>query len=300
MLDNKARFGKWLDLILKMLDGQNHTVKELAEVLGTSERNLYYTFSSLKSCGFIVVRNHPYYYIDARSPFLQEILKSTDFTSREAMFIYGLMNAVDDADPMVGMIKRKLLRNYGLNELSDVRFQKRVYENQMKLSRAIKQKRCVILHEYSSPHSLTVSDRVVEPFLFLGDKTDVRAFEINSKVNKTFKVSRIGSVEIVDVPWFNMQYHKAVYTDMFMFSGEEQYHVKLRFDLLAHRIMLEEYPHSRGLMTQDGADHWIFEADLVSYVGIARFVLGLFSNVTVLEDDGLKAFLQQKINGMQL
>ena len=103
---------------------------------------------------------------------------------------------------------------------------------------------------------------------------------------------------MVDTPWFNLAQHKEVYTDMFMFSGEEQFHVRLRFDLLAHRIMLEEYPHARNLMTQEDDAHWIFEADLVSYVGIARFILGLFANIEVLEDDGLRLFLKQRISSM--
>ena len=87
---------------------------------------------------------------------------------------------------------------------------------------------------------------------------------------------------------------------MFMFSGEEKHHVKLRFSLLAHRIMLEEYPHSKSLMTQDDSTHWIFEADLVSYIGISRFVLGLFSDIEILEDDGLRQFLRQKISAMSV
>ena len=46
---------KWLDLIQAMTDGQNHTANELAEVLGTSVRNLYYTLDVLRESGFEVV-----------------------------------------------------------------------------------------------------------------------------------------------------------------------------------------------------------------------------------------------------
>lgn len=300
MVDNKARLGKWLELILKMLDGHNYTVSELAGILGTTQRNLYYTLHVLADNGFVVVHHPPYYYLDPRSPFLQELVRITDFTESEALYLHGLLSAVDGSNPEVGMLRRKLVRNYGLHELMDVKFQKKVYNNQAKLDDAIRRRRCVILHDYSSPHSLSVSDRVVEPFMFLGDKTDLRAYELKSKVNKTFKIARIGRVEVVDTPWFNLSQHKEVFTDMFMFSGEERYHVKLRFNLLAHRIMLEEYPHARGLMTQEDDAYWIFEADLVSYIGIARFILGLFNDIEVLEDDGLRIFLRQRVGSMHI
>lgn len=300
MTDNRARFGKWLDLILAMIDGQNHTAKELAEVLGTTPRNLYYTLNVLSEYGFVVVHNNPYYYLDPRSPFFREIAKTVDFTETEAMYLHSLLRAVNDTNAMVGLLRRKLERNYALRLFLDVKFQHQVYSNQSQLEVAIKQRRCVILHNYSSPHSHSVSDRVIEPFMFLGDKSDIRAYELKSHLNKTFKVSRIGSVEVVDTPWFNTSKHREAYTDMFMFSGEEKHHVKLRFNLLAQRVMLEEYPHSKSLMTQEDNTHWIFEADLVNYVGISRFVLGLFSDIEILEDEGLRQFLRKKISAMSL
>ena len=300
MTENKARFGKWLDLLLAMTDGRNHTVKELAQVLGTTTRNLYYTLNVLSDYGFVVVHENLYYYLDPRSPFFQEIAKTVDFTETEALYIHGLLSAVNDSNAMVGLLRRKVERNYGLRLFMDIKFQHQVYSNQSQLEVAIKQRRCVILHNYSSPHSHSVSDRVIEPFMFLGDKSDIRAYELKSHQNKTFKVSRIGTVEVVDTPWINTSKHKEVYTDMYMFSGEEKHHVKLRFSLLAHRIMLEEYPHSKSLMTQDDSTHWIFEADLVSYIGISRFVLGLFSDIEILEDDGLRQFLRQKISAMSV
>ncbi len=87
---------------------------------------------------------------------------------------------------------------------------------------------------------------------------------------------------------------------MFMFSGERKFHIKLRFSLLAHRLMLEEYPHSAVLMTGEGDGHWLFEADVVNYVGISRFILGLFDEIEVLENEGLRSFLRSKIERMKL
>lgn len=287
---------KWLDLIQAMTDGQNHTANELAEVLGTSVRNLYYTLDVLRVSGFEVVHEGRNYHLHPRSTFFQSIASAVDFTENEAVYLHGLLTAVEKDNAMASMLKRKLERYYSLKQYTDVRIQRHVYNNVTQLERAMRRKCVAILHGYSSPHSSTVTDRLVEPFAFLGDKSDVRAYELKSGVNKTFKVSRIDRVELVDTPWFNESKHKEVFTDMFMFAGEDKYRIRLRFDLLARNLMLEEYPHSISMITQEDEGHWIFEAELVSYVGISRFILGLFDHVEVLENDDLKAFLNEKMS----
>ncbi len=298
MEKNKIRFGKWLDLIMVMIDGRNHTAKELAEVLGTTARNFYYTLNVLREYGFIIIHDRTYYSLDARSPFFQMIADSVDFTETETIFLHGMLSAARDDDAQAARLKRKLERYYGIKMFASETFRHKILHVVNILERAIKMKKCVILHGYSSPHSRSVTDRVVEPFLFLGDKEDIRAYEIKTKTNKTFKISRIESVELVDTPWFNEAKHKQAYTDMFMFSGEDRYHVKLRLDRLAHHLMLEEYPHSLHSMTPAGTDYWIFETDLVSYVGITRFILGLYDNVKILEGEGLKEYIQIKIESL--
>lgn len=286
---------KWLDLITAMTDGQKHTAADLSAVLGTSVRNFYYTLDVLRASGFVIVHEGRYYHLHPRSPFFQSVASAVDFTENEAVYLHGLLTAVEKDNAMASMLKRKLERYYNLSQYTDVRILRHVYNNVTQIERAMRRKRVVILHGYSSPHSQSVTDRVVEPFAFLGDKNDVRAFEVKTGVNKTFKVARIQAVEIVDTPWFNESKHKEVFTDMFMFAGEEKHRVRLRLDLLARNLMVEEYPHSSSLIVPDDTGHWLFEAELVSYIGISRFILGLFDHVEVLEGDGLKAFLNEKI-----
>ena len=40
--------------------------------------------------------------------------------------------------------------------------------------------------DYSSPHSHSVTNRVVEPFLLMNNNQDVRCHEIETRTNKTF------------------------------------------------------------------------------------------------------------------
>ena len=123
----------------------------------------------------------------------------------------------------------------------------------------------------------------------------MRCYELASGMNKTFKLARIGSVEVYDAPWIHSDKHKRVFTDMFGFTGEERYRIRLRMGQLSYNLMLEEYPISSGCFTPPADGRWLFQADLASYVGIGRFILGLYDDIEILGDVGLQAYVRQKI-----
>lgn len=295
MPETTDRFPKQLKVILTLLDGNGHTAQELSEIMGTTRRNTYYFIRQLESCGFNVVHERRLYRIHPLSPVLDAIYPTVSFTNDEALYLYGLLNAVGRQNAMAGLLLRKFERFYDIGRFQKVKYSRKNYINTISLEKAIKHKQLVILHDYASSHSQTVSDRTVEPFCFLGDRADIRAYEISSKKNKTFKISRIGKVEVMDAPWFNEAEHHKVYTDLFLFSGEEQRHVVLRLDLLARNLMLDEYPHSEKMLRADGEGSWIFETDLVRYEGISRFMLGLAGHVEIIESDDLRRFMDKEI-----
>ncbi|WP_308226718.1 WYL domain-containing protein [uncultured Prevotella sp.] len=124
----------------------------------------------------------------------------------------------------------------------------------------------------------------------------VRCHEICCHQNKTFKLSRMEKVELMDMPWANKAQHKQLYTDIFMFSGEERYHVKLLLGQLSHNIMVEEYPLSEPSITlaSDGI-HWILDIEVASFMGIGRFVMGLYDDIKVLGDEQFKTYINEKV-----
>ena len=260
--------GRILDLLLAMV-ADSHTASELADVLGTSTRNLYYVIKQLEEYGFVIHHLHRRYLLDPHSPFFQNIARTVDFTQEQAFYMYSLLSEVDNkSNPMAGLLRRKLTRYYHLNEFSPTWKDRLVYNNVQQLQRAINQRRVVVLHGYSSGHSQTVKDRLVEPFLFLGDKADVRAYEPSSGMNKTFKISRISEVEVMNDFWEHEERHRLLFTDMFMFSSEERIPITLRLDLLAYSLMCEEYPHAVEQLKPDGKNHWLLTTEVANYVGI--------------------------------
>ena len=75
--------------------------------------------------------------------------------------------------------------------------------------------------------------------------------------------------------------------------------MKLRLGMLSYNLLREEYPASIEFLTPDGDRHWIFETDVANYAGIGRFVIGLASDIEVLQDEGLRQHLRKLRDNMQ-
>lgn len=290
---------KELRLLLTLTENTKLSVAEICEIEGLSRRNFYYYLDFFRDSGLFVLKQGQAYSIDRSSPFFRQLFETINFTEDEALTILNLLDALDGQNVLAERIRHKLDRFYDLNILAhpDVRLHaahmvSTVYE-------AIKQQRLIKISNYSSPHSQTSADRVVEPFLLMNNNLEVRAYELSSGKNKTFKVSRMGDVQLLALNWSHEQEHKQVFFDLFMFSGEEQYPISLRLDRLAYNLMIEEYPRAATYIgpCQDG--WWPMQVKVASYLGIGRFVLGLYEHVQVLGDEGFCRYLRQRLSLME-
>ena len=288
-----------LELLLLLTENRDYSVQLLADRLNITSRQLYYDLDNLRACGLKIVKTGTRYRLDRHSSFFKSLHENIALTEEEAFFVYKLIDRLPHTDYLSKNIQSKLERFFNLELLTDVGQRRQAESNAAVLREAIAQRRVVILKSYSSPHSHTVSDRMVEPFLFLNAEMDIRCFEINSHTNKTFKTSRAASVEMTDVEWLNEKSHKAIFTDIFMFSGEERLSVSLRLGRLSHSIMLEEYPASEAYIQQaDDPEHWIFSTDVASFLGIGRFVLGLYHDIDVLSSPEFVNYINDKVRAM--
>ena len=285
-----------LNLLLLLIENHNYTVPELCERMQISPRNFYYYIEFFRDAGFIVEHKRPYYRISKDSPFFRKLDATIHFTEDEALTMRHILEQTGNDSLQVARLKQKLDKLYDLEISNRPELHEQVAHNINMLYLAIKQHCCAVLHDYSSPHSNTVSTRTVEPFLFMNGNSEVRCYEPATKMNKTFKVSRIGQVEVMDLLWANEPRHRTIHTDIFMFSGEELLPVSLRLGRLSMQVLVEEYPRAEKFITSCGKDTWQADLLVCSYAGIGRFVLGLFEDIEILGDDRFKAYFQSKIN----
>ena len=234
---------KEMNLMLLLTENHRYDVDTLCERAGISRRMLYYYLESFRDWGFKVEKNGRIYSLDRESPFFKHLFETINFTEEEALTMLSILNKVEDNNAIVERLRRKLDRFYDLNILANPQLREQAAHHVGVLYDAIKCHRLVKIEGYSSPHSKSCTDRVVEPFLMMNNNNDVRCYELSSKMNKTFKVSRMGNVVLLDLEWGNEAKHRQMFTDLFMFSGDERLPVRLKLDRLAYSLMIEEYPN---------------------------------------------------------
>lgn len=296
---NVRTYGRELDLVLLLSDGNYYSSAEMAERLGITRRHLYNYFEALKNKGFIFLHKGHNYALDMSSPFFDTLRSSSMLTIDEASYLCRLLQGLTEKSATAMTISNKLKRRYNLPDITDDRQLRRLTSIANKLQDAIAQKYTVKLGKYSSPHSHTVSDRIVEPFLMLNDRQDVICYELNSGTCKTFKLARIGSVDILNVKWTFESLHQTPYTDIFGFTGNERHRVSLRLSQLSHNLLLEEYPAAAPLIVADGDDHWRVDLICVSLLGVTRFVMGLYDDIQILGDNEFIEHIHQKVKSMR-
>lgn len=286
-------------LLEYLSDGQWRTMREIGERLGFSSSKTYRCVDSLRECGVELTKSGKRYRINFKSPFFQQMGANITFTDTEAEMVCRILATVDTSNTIALAAKDKLVRYYGLEAVASPEGQKEHEQKLNIINEAIVKKQMLMIKGYSSPHSQSKKDRIVEPFLVMNGGMDIRCHEISSNMNKTFKLSRMEKVELMDTPWIRESEHRKVYIDLFLFSGEKLNHLELRMGLLSHNVMLEEYPKSQRMFEQEDDTHWILRIDVASYLGIGRFVLGLYDDIEILEGEGFKEYLAKKIEDMK-
>lgn len=284
-------------MLLMLTENRQWTIDMMCERLGLQRRNIYYYLEFFKQAEFGVKKRNGYYYISRQSPFISKLCDVVKFSDAEAITIRRMLDASDSKDPLVQSIKNKLERFYDFNIIEKTLLNKEQAKMVQKIYEAIASERMIIIHDYSSPHSSSVMNRIVEPFLLMNGNRDLRAYEQSSKMNKTFRISRMGRIELTDKPWENRNKHRQMFTDYFNFSGEQPQEVTLRLDQLSYNVLMEEYPQAeRDITPDEDGRHWTFRASVCSMIGIGRFVLGLFDHIEIINSPELTKYIQEKLN----
>lgn len=270
--------------LMKMMTGNNnYTVEDMAERLGTSYRSVYRYIETFKEAGFVVHRKEGgIYRLGKESRYFKDISQLIHFTDEEAHIVNQLLEALDNTNVIKQNLRKKLSAVYNCTSLAECVVEGKNAVNVNHLVEAITTRKQVVLRRYASSHTGVVRDRLVEPFGFTTNYVQVWCYEPSSGKNKLFNTARIGSVEVLSEGWqFEAEHHEG-YIDIFRISGFEQKRVQLELGVMAHNLLVEEYPLSTRDLTQIDEGHWLLDTMICDYVGIGRFTLGLLHDIRIL------------------
>ena len=282
--------------LMKMLTGNVlYTVDELADRLDMSLRTVYRYIDTFREAGFIIKSRDKVFRLDKSSPYFKEISQLIHFTEEEAYILKSAIESIDENNLLKQNLKKKLYTVYDYKILAETVVHKKDAKNVNLLIEAIDNKRQALLCNYSSTNSKTIRNRLVEPFSFTTNYIQMWAYDVEEKSNKLFNIKRIESVQVMPETWKNAEKHVSGKIDIFRISSFEQIPVKLKLNLRAYNLLIEEYPLSERDLTKITGNEWLLDTNVCSFDGIGRFVMGLLQDIEIIEPEELKTLLKKNV-----
>lgn len=302
MAENEEKYkGKLLRLFREVMLLYNSplglSINELAEKLGVSYRTVYRDLDVLRNSGFFPEEiSRGKFMIRGLDREVEKLKDNLRFSAEEAGILSQAVSSIPASNPMREKVLEKLLAFSGMEDALKIAVKADVSRSVELLSRAVKNREVVVLHNYRSSNSQTIRDREVEPYAFSNDGQFVKCYEDASVANKSFKIERIGEVILTGKSWENESRHETVReADIFGFTGSKTFQISLLISIRAANLLQEEFPLSRPYIIKENADQFRFEAPVHSLKGISRFILGLIDEIEVEGPAELVSFLQEKI-----
>lgn len=263
---NQNRLFRVFKLINLLKSAPPKSIKRLSDSMEISERSTYRYMELLTEVGFVIHKdNSNRYFIESD--------KVDSFTKEESDIINQLLSSISKSNPLVKSIRTKLNSLNELNIISNSIVQSHSSKIIGLIKESIENRLQIILVKYQSASTESVTDRHVEPIGFTNNYESLMAYEIETKINKSFKIERIGDVIITNHPIIHEGEHETLVQDIFGFNDTgESYPIKLQMSMRAMLWMKDDYPLSVDFMKEDLKGQWIFETIVFSMDPVNRLL----------------------------
>lgn len=288
---NQNRIYRVFQLINYLRSKPAKTSKALAALLEISERSVYRYLDLLMQLGFEIKKSEVgRFYIES------DTQDQIPFTPQEVDYLTKLIQTVGKQSALSQAVLQKIGKHTPHHVAARNSYDANIGRIIDQLSRAIQNKKQVVLVKYFSARSETISDRLVEPMQFTDNYEAISAFEVATQQNKYFNIERISEVTLLETAMRFESQHEFYKPDIFGFQGKEMdKEVVVEMSLRASLLLKEEYPMSRPFIKQlPGGNRYIFNAKVQAYEGPARFVKGFGDEVKVLGTPGFLAHLSKE------
>ena len=292
---DQSKLERLLRLMKLLTANTTYDIDQLAERLQMSRRTVYRYIDTFREAGFVIKKSGNCIRLDKESPHFRDISQLVHFTEEEAVILKSAIENIDDTNMLKQNLKRKLYSVYDNKTLADTVVRGKNSPNIRTLIEAIDEHRQVILHGYQSAHGGEVRDRRVEPFAFTTNYVQVWCYDPEAHACKLFKTSRIGAVLPLGDEWAHEAEHREGFMDVFRMNGHDRHRIRLRLGMLAHNLLVEEYPLAERDLAPDGESHWLLETEVAGFAGVGRFVVGLLDDIRIVNSPELTTYIHNYI-----
>lgn len=290
-----GRIVRLLKLMQLLCSNVDYTIEELSDKLKISKRSIFRYLDSLRLAGFAVIKKgrnvHKLLEMPVNKIPLSKLIHITD---EEAHILHNLLGSLTCDSQVIINLEEKLSALFKATSITEIIGNRVAAENIMILREAIDDRKQVKLVRYESGNTMTISDRIVEPIRFSTNYTDIYAYEVTSGIIKTFKILRIGEVEILNRYWEFEKDHCDIDVDCFRMAGKQNIPVTLKMSLKAKNLLIEEYPLSSQHLSFE-KDCWWLRTTVKDLSGVGRFYLGLSDQIQIVESPELEDHIRNHI-----
>lgn len=295
-MNEQQKLRRMLEIIIYLSSGIRRSLSEISRRFDISDRTAFRYIQAFREAGFIIPKpREGLYSIDKDSPYFREISELLHFSKEEAVILQKAIHSISDENLLKQNLVKKLYALYDFDRVANTIVKRENSENIHQLMHAIKSKSKVLLRGYFSANSNEMKDRLVEPFNFTTNYIATWAFDTEDQTCKTFKNTRIGSVQVLDDPWENEAKHNMLPMDVFRISSNQQIPVKMLLSIRACELLKEEYPLAEEYIHAVNDNQFLFDAPVCSFEGVGRFALGLCNEVQIVEPKEFTDFLKEKV-----
>jgi len=273
---NQNRIYRVFRLINLLKSTPPKSIKRLAESMDVSERSLYRYIDLLVEVGFDVQK-------DSFNRYYLKHDNIESFTKEEAELINQSITSNHKANPLIRSIRAKLESLGELNAASNEIVASHYSKIISKIKEALESKCQVLLVKYQSASTESVTDRLVEPVGFTTNYQYLCAYEVESKLNKYFKLDRIGSIEILSEFVKFQGEHELLDHDVFGFNESgERFSVKLKLSMRAMLFLVDDYPAASEFLSQQEDGSWLLELEVNSMEPVNRLIRSMPGEVMII------------------
>lgn len=283
--------------IIQLLAGNSsYTFKGLMKELGVSRRTLFRYLATLKEHDYEVeLLPGSKYRLPGYKPKQAYDSESILFTHEEAALLSRLIETLDSTNALKPVLQGKLESVFCHSTVAPYIVRPATSKNVEILTAAIAEHLQVYVKSYECCYKGVVKDYVLEPYQMNCNCVDLWAYDIADGRCKLFKVARLGTVMLLRKGWEHEDAHVRKSYDVFHVSGDVPLErVKLKMNLLAKNLLVEEYPLTMDQVYQEDG-FWFWEGPVYGEIGAGRFVLGLCDVVELLEDEKLRAWVMKRL-----
>lgn len=288
---DQPKIERLLRLMKMLTTNTTYTVDDLAERLDMSRRTIYRYIETFREAGFVIKKSGNHIRLDKESPHFKDISQLVHFTEEEAVILKRAIESIDDTNLLKQNLKRKLYSVYDNKILADTIVRGSNSDNVHSLIEAIEEQQQVKLCSYRSAHGSVARDRIVEPFAFTTNYIQIWCYDTEDDTCKLFKLSRIGSVELLNQKWEHQAQHERGEIDIFRMNGKQKLPIRLSLGMMARNLLIEEYPLAENHLSATDEGRWILDVTVADYAGVARFVVGLMDDIQIIDSPGLVDYI---------